>query len=95
MIFVQPLSLNSKRFFDLHDHLGFFKDLVGGPEYSCPSSHVIFVTVANTSSQFRFHKNIMITLRKLVNRRGSHARAIFVILDFFGDADLHSQPLNS
>jgi len=95
LVLAQHLPLDLLGLLDLHDHVGVGEDRrgIGDDGRACLDERV--VGEAGTEARTRLHGDLMAARHVLAYRRGRQADAVFVLLDFLGDADAHgvSSPL--
>src|SRR5437588_434664 len=83
------LALGRERLFDLHDHFGPPINLVRIPRDLGAGSLVVAVGKTGTEAGVHLDQNAMTVGGQLVCRRGYQPHPVFVVLDFFGNADEH------
>ena len=86
----QLLALVGLRFFDLYDHVGAGEDFIGGVQQRGTGGDVVLIGQARAQAGTRLHHHLVAVMHQLMHRRGDQAYAIFVVLDFLGDADTHA-----
>ena len=81
------------RLLDLHHHLGAREDFFGAVDDACAHGAVIIVGLADPQSGTGLDDDIMSAHDVFARCLGRQADAVFVVLDFLGDADKHDSLL--
>ncbi len=77
------------RLLDLDDHVGPAVDLFGRGDQFGPMADVVLVGQAGADARARLDQHAVSGAGQFFRPHGQQADAIFVTLDFFGDADDH------
>jgi hypothetical protein len=86
----QALAFDGLRFLDLHDHLGFGKDLLGGVENQAANGAVMVIGEASTHARPGFDQDLMAIDDGLASGVGRDTDAEFLRLYLFRATDLHA-----
>ena len=86
----QQPALAGLGLFDLDDHLRPAVDLFGRGGQFGPVADVLVVAQAGAAARARLDQHAVSRAGQFFRPDGQQADAIFVVLDFFGDADEHS-----
>ena len=84
--FAQHRALVRLRLLDLDDHFGFFKNFRGRAGDGRAGGRVFVVARADAGAGAGLHQHAVAVPHHLAHARRRHADAVFVVLDFFGDA---------
>ncbi len=77
------------RFLHLHDHVAFREHVRGGGKNRCADLFISLVGKVDSGACLGLDKHLVTARDKFGDTRRGHADSIFVILDFFGNADAH------
>jgi len=81
------------RFLDLDDHLGARKDFLRCVDHNGAGSLVCIVRQTDLRASRRLYDNLMPVRHQFANARRRQPDAIFVVLDFFWQTDMHDGTL--
>ena len=85
------LALDRLRFFDFDDHVRRCKHIVRTRRNLRAGSQITIVAKANGGARVAFDQNRMIVADQLCDALGRESDAVFVILNFFCNTDLHDR----
>ncbi len=84
----QSLALDGQRLLHLHDHLA-LEDLLGAVDDARAGGGVLVVAQPRTHAGAALDQDLVAVMHQLGDRRGHQPDAVFVILDFLGNANAH------
>ena len=89
LILAHTRILGSDRLFDLDDHIARGPDLVRIVEHISTRFYILLVLKTRTFTRRLLHKNSVPSVRQCLNTRRREAHAVFVVLNFLRQSDLH------
>jgi hypothetical protein len=85
----QQFDFGRLRFLHFHDHFGLLENLGVFGKNRCARIFVIFIRIPGARARIFFYDDFVPALDELVGSRWKQRDAMFLFLNFFGNADNH------